>query len=52
MMEFDQTENGLRERLTYPKIEMKDGMIEVPTRPGLGIDVDEDVLMEFAMKKK
>lgn len=49
LIEFDQTENGLRERLTYPKIEMKNGMLEVPNRPGLGIDVDEDVLREYAI---
>ncbi|TCI90403.1 mandelate racemase/muconate lactonizing enzyme family protein [Tenacibaculum sp. M341] len=49
LIEYDQTENGLRERLTYPKIQMVDGMIEVPKRPGLGIEVDEDVLMEYAL---
>ena len=51
LMEYDQTENGLREKLTFPKIEMKNGMIEVPTRPGLGIDVDEDILNEFSIVK-
>ncbi|WP_303317276.1 mandelate racemase/muconate lactonizing enzyme family protein [Flavivirga abyssicola] len=52
LMEFDQTENGLRERLTFPKIKMNNGMIEVPNRPGLGIDVDEDVLSEYSINKK
>lgn len=51
LMEYDQTENGLREKLTFPSIEMKDGYIAVPDRPGLGIDVDEDVLEGFAEKK-
>lgn len=51
LIEYDQTENGLRERLTTPKIEMIDGMIKVPETPGLGIDIDEDVLMEFAINK-
>lgn len=51
LMEFDQTENGLRERLTYPKIEMVDGMIDIPKRPGLGIDIDEAVLLEYAIPK-
>lgn len=52
LMEYDQTENGLRERLTFPKIQMVDGMIDVPNTPGLGIDVDEDVLLEYASNKK
>jgi D-galactarolactone cycloisomerase len=51
LMEFDQTENGLRDNLSFPKIEMKDGMIEVPNRPGLGIDIDEDVLEKYAVGK-
>lgn len=48
LMEYDQTENGLRDKLCFPSIEMKDGMIEVPQRPGLGIDINEDVLYKYA----
>ena len=51
LIEYDQTENGLRQNLTYPSIEMKDGMIDVPNRPGLGIEVDEDVLKKYAIDK-
>ena len=51
LMEFDQTENGLRDNLSFPKIEMKDGMIEVPNRPGLGIDIDEAVLERYSVCK-
>lgn len=52
LMEYDQTENGLRERLTFPKIKLKDGMIEVPTTPGLGIEVDEKILLEYCDQNK
>jgi len=51
LIEYDQTENALREQITYPAIEMKDGMIEVPKRPGLGIDIDEEILNKFALPK-
>ncbi|MDO7135980.1 mandelate racemase/muconate lactonizing enzyme family protein [Algibacter lectus] len=47
LIEFDQTENGLRDNLSFPKLEMKDGMLEVPNRPGLGIDIDEEVLLKY-----
>lgn len=47
LIEYDQTDNPLREKLTDPVIEMKDGMIDVPDRPGLGIEVSEDALQEF-----
>ena len=52
LIEYDQTENALREELTFPAIEMKNGMIKIPNRPGLGIDVDEEVLMKYAISKK
>jgi D-galactarolactone cycloisomerase len=52
LMEFDQTENGLREKLTYPKIKMIDGMIDVPNRPGLGIEVDEEFLKEVSLSNE
>ena len=51
LMEYDQTENALREELTYPSVIMKDGMIEVPQGPGLGLDVNEDVLRKYDMSK-
>lgn len=51
LMEYDQTENGLREKLSYPPIKMKDGMIEIPNKPGLGIDIDEDILDSYSESK-
>lgn len=51
LIEYDQTENALREQLTFPALEMKDGMLEVPTSPGLGIDVDEVVLQKYLLPK-
>ena len=52
LMEYDQTENALREKLTFPKVRMKDGFIEVPKGPGLGLDVNEDVLREYDISKR
>ncbi len=46
-LEYDQTENAIRESLTTPRIELKEGMIDVPDRPGLGIEVSEDALYQY-----
>jgi len=51
-IEYDRTSNGIRERLTIPSIEMKDGYIDVPTAPGLGIEIDEDALDFYAVKNQ
>jgi D-galactarolactone cycloisomerase len=46
-IEYDRTENGLRDSLTSPVIEMVDGFTEIPQRPGLGIEVNEDALQRY-----
>ncbi len=47
-IEYDRTENDIRESLTSPSIEMKNGYIDVPHTPGLGIEVDEEVIRNFS----
>lgn len=49
-IEYDRTENGIREALTSPSIVMKNGYIDVPQLPGLGIEVNEEALVEFSDK--
>ena len=51
-IEYDRTENGIREQLTYPAIHLEDGYIEVPQRPGLGIEVNEDALHFYTKKNQ
>jgi D-galactarolactone cycloisomerase len=47
MLEMDRTENSLRDRLTIPRFQAIDGMVPVPSVPGLGIDVDADLIEAF-----
>ena len=47
LLEFDQTENALREQLTFPILEMENGIIQVPDCPGLGLEVNPDALRKF-----
>ena len=48
MMELDRTENALRDVLIKPLINPdKNGLLQVPTKPGLGIEVDEIALEKY-----
>jgi D-galactarolactone cycloisomerase len=47
VLEFDQTPHPVRENLTTPFFTQSDSRVEVPTAPGLGIEVDETVLKRF-----
>ncbi len=46
--EFVMQENtNLRESLTRQRVRAKDGYLEIPNEPGLGIDLNEDALARF-----
>lgn len=48
VMEFDRTPSGIRQGLTSMPFDQQDGYVNVPTAPGLGIDVDEDAVRRLA----
>ena len=47
-IEYDRTENAIRDRLTLPVVQMEAGYIDIPQTPGLGIDIDLEALKEFS----
>lgn len=49
-MELDRTENALRDELISPLISLENGLIKVPEIPGLGMDVNEDVLEKYIVR--
>ncbi len=51
MVEFDTVENPFRDRLLAQPLVVTDGFITVPTAPGLGVDVDEDMLTFFEKRQ-
>lgn len=48
MLELDHVENPFREDLLVTPLEIKDGMVTVPTKPGLGVEVDEEKLKYYS----
>jgi len=51
LMELDCTENGLREKLTTPIVKAEKGLVDIPDKPGLGIEVDEEVVNFYSVNK-
>ncbi len=47
MLEFEQTPNPLRDELAREPIVQRRGVVAVPDGPGLGIEVDREVLARF-----
>ncbi|MSR56659.1 MAG: mandelate racemase/muconate lactonizing enzyme family protein [Planctomycetaceae bacterium] len=50
MLEFDVYENPFRDEIVAKKFELKQGYFDVPTGPGLGIEIVEDVVRKYAKK--
>lgn len=49
MLELDQSENPWRTEIVKEPFQLKDGFVDVPTRPGLGIEVDEAIVKQYAI---
>lgn len=47
MVEFDRSENPLRDRLLESPFDPSGGSIDVPQEPGLGVDVDEKAVDRY-----
>jgi D-galactarolactone cycloisomerase len=49
MLELDQSENPWRNGFAKGAFALLEGFVRVPTKPGLGIEVDEAVVMKYAV---
>lgn len=50
MLELDVTENPFRDELLREPIQVRDGCVDVPSGPGLGIEVDEEVVKRYEIR--
>jgi L-alanine-DL-glutamate epimerase-like enolase superfamily enzyme len=48
-LEYCVQETALNQLLTVERFPVVDGMVTLPDRPGLGIEIDADVLRRFAV---
>ena len=46
-MEYTLDENPLRDQLGMTRLRMENGVVKVPDTPGLGVELNEDVLNKY-----
>ena len=51
-MEYDRTENGLRDELTSSEMVFKNGELKISDAPGLGFEVNEEALHKYNTSKE
>ncbi|MFZ1749399.1 MAG: mandelate racemase/muconate lactonizing enzyme family protein [Saprospiraceae bacterium] len=49
-LEYDRTENRLREEITKTNLSFNNGELTVSDLPGLGVEMDEEALHKYALK--
>jgi D-galactarolactone cycloisomerase len=50
MLELDRAENPFRDELISRRFAVQQGYVEIPTGPGLGIEIDEEVIKKYLVK--
>ena len=50
MLEFDVYENPFRDEIVTKPFELQQGHVEIPKGPGLGIEINEEVVRKYAKK--
>ena len=51
VMEFDRTPSLIREGISARPLDQKDGYIDVPTGPGLGVEIDEHAVRQLSSER-
>jgi D-galactarolactone cycloisomerase len=49
IMEFDRTHNPFRQAIVSSPIEHNSGVVAIPNKPGLGLEINREALREYAM---
>lgn len=52
IMEFDRTENPFRQAIVHTALEHRQGVMTIPDGPGLGIEINRDALVTYALREK
>jgi L-alanine-DL-glutamate epimerase-like enolase superfamily enzyme len=50
-VEYTVSESPLRRELVHSKIELKDGVATIPQEPGLGIELNEEIVKRYRVDK-
>ncbi|MEQ1776548.1 MAG: enolase C-terminal domain-like protein, partial [Burkholderiales bacterium] len=50
LLEFDMSENALRTELAKEPIRHSDGIVAIPQGPGLGIEINRELLAKYAQR--
>jgi D-galactarolactone cycloisomerase len=50
MLEYDQSSHPFRQDLIHAAITMKDGMVEIPQGPGIGVEINREIIEKYTVR--
>jgi D-galactarolactone cycloisomerase len=51
MLEFDQSAHPFRQELIFNAIQNENGIVKVPDRPGIGVEINREILEKYSTKR-
>ncbi|WP_026702001.1 mandelate racemase/muconate lactonizing enzyme family protein [Salibacterium aidingense] len=49
-LEYDQSSHPFREDLIYDAVRMENGKVNIPEKPGIGVEINRDVIKEYSVQ--
>ena len=50
MLEYDQSSHPFRQDLIHGAITMRDGMVDIPQTPGIGVEINREVIEKYTVR--
>ncbi len=50
MLEYDQSSHPFRQELIHGAITMRDGMVDIPQTPGIGVEINREVIEKYTVR--
>jgi D-galactarolactone cycloisomerase len=50
MLEYDQSSHPFRQDLIHGAITMRDGMVDIPQAPGIGVEVNREIIEKYTVR--
>jgi D-galactarolactone cycloisomerase len=51
MLEFDQSAHPFRQELIFNAIQNENGIVKVPDRPGIGVEINREILEKYSTER-
>jgi D-galactarolactone cycloisomerase len=52
MLEFDQSAHPFRQELIFNAIQNENGIVKVPDRPGIGVEINREILEKYSTERQ